>query len=85
MVFLGWGAIFPRASTIHTGAAALATSFAVEFFKLCHPAWINGFKATTLGHLIFGDTFSWQNLVAYTVGLVIGVFGERCACARAMK
>ena len=29
-----------------------------------------------LGQLVFGNVFSWQNLVAYTIGITVGVIVE---------
>jgi hypothetical protein len=76
MVFLDWGILFPRSSTIRILFYALATSVAVEFFKLYHSGWMDGIRSTTLGHLIFGYAFSWGNLVAYAVGIGVGALGE---------
>ena len=73
MVFFGMGAIFNRASTLRLGFGALGFSFAVEALKLCQAPWLVELRHTTLGHLVLGHVFSWQNLVAYTVGVLGGV------------
>ena len=77
MVFLGWGVVFPKSSTLRVLAYALATSYLVEFLKLYQSPWAVSIRGTTLGHLVFGHVFSWQNLVAYTAGAAIGALAER--------
>jgi hypothetical protein len=68
MVFFGWRATMPDAGPARVGAVALATSVAVEIAKLWQAPWLVQLRHTTLGHLLLGHVFSWQNLVAYTVG-----------------
>ena len=76
MVFLGLAIIFPRASTARVGLAALGFSFGIETLKLCDAAWLVSIRDTTLGHLVFGSTFSWRNLAAYTIGVALGFIAE---------
>jgi hypothetical protein len=76
MVFLGWGIIFPGISTGRIALYALATSFVDEFSQLYHAAWIDRIRATFLGHIILGEWFNWPDLVAYAIGILIGVVGE---------
>ena len=73
MVFFGWGALRPRASTLSVALLALATCFVVEALKLYQAPWIVGIRHTTLGHLVFGHVFSVQNLVAYAAGVVVAL------------
>ena len=77
MVFIGWGFVFPRRSTLQIFILTLATSFGVELLKLYRAPWLDDFRASTIGHLILGSDFWWQNLIAYTIGAVVGVVGER--------
>lgn len=76
MVFFGMGVIFSKASSLQLGFGALAFSFGIEALKLCQAPWLASLRHTTLGHLVFGHVFSWQNLVAYTVGILVGVVAE---------
>jgi hypothetical protein len=76
MIFLGAGLLFNKASTLKVGCAALGFCFAIEALKLCQTPWLINLRHTTLGHLVFGHAFSWQNLVAYTVGVLVGMVGE---------
>jgi hypothetical protein len=77
MVFLGWGVLFPKKPVRQIFLLTLAVSYSVEFSKLYHPNWLDHFRDTTIGHLLLGSTFWWQNLVAYTVGAVVGVLLDR--------
>lgn len=82
MVFFGWRALRPLARTRDVASMALATSAVVELAKLWQAPWLVAFRYTTIGHLLLGHAFSWQNLVAYGVGVLAG--GVLEAVARAM-
>ena len=77
MVLFGWRALRPRARTREVGLLALATSAAVEVAKLWQAPWLVQMRHTTIGHLLLGHAFSWQNLVAYLVGVLAGVALDR--------
>lgn len=77
MVFFGACAMRPTASTPRVAALALATSAAVEVAKLWQAPWLVQFRHTTFGHLLLGHVFSWQNLVAYAVGVLVGAGLDR--------
>jgi len=47
-----------------------------EALKLCPAPWLANVRHSTLGHLVFGQVFSWQNLVAYTIGVIAGLIVE---------
>lgn len=74
MVFIGWAFIKPRASTTLLAVLAISTSYSVEFSQLYQAVWINAIRSTTLGHLALGSTFMWLDIVAYTIGILIGTF-----------
>ncbi len=76
MVYLGWGFVFPKWPIVRITLLALVTSYGVEFAKFHHAPWLENFRNTTFGHLVLGYTFSWGNLVAYTVGTAAGAAGE---------
>jgi hypothetical protein len=73
MVYLGWAFWLPRAAVWRVGLLALATSGLVECSQLYQAEWIHAIRSTMLGHLVLGSTFVWQDLVAYAVGVAIGV------------
>ena len=77
MVFFAWRALRPRARTSDVALLAAATSIAVECAKLWQAPWLATFRHTTFGHLLLGHVFSWQNLVAYGVGVIVGVALDR--------
>ena len=83
MVFFGWRALRPLARTRDVALLALAASAIVELAKLWQAPWLVAFRYTTIGHLLLGHVFSWQNLVAYGAGVLMGVALE--AATRAMS
>jgi len=76
MVYFGMAAIFNKASSLEVGFRALCFAFGIEALKLCQAPWLASLRHTTLGHLVFGHVFSWQNLVAYTLGVLLGLLVE---------
>jgi hypothetical protein len=77
MVFFGWRALRPRARTRDVALLAMGTSVAVECAKLWQAPWLVEFRHTTIGHLLLGHVYSWQNLVAYGLGVLAGVALDR--------
>lgn len=73
MVFFALCAWRPDRSTIRLAATALLVSFAVEFSQLIHAPWLDAVRRTTLGHLALGSAFSWIDLLAYTIGIGVGI------------
>jgi len=81
MAVFAWGVFLPKAPTLQIARFALGTSYSIELFKLYQAPWIVTVRHSTLGHLVFGHAFSWQNIVAYTVGVFGGV-GAECLFQR---
>jgi len=77
MVFFGWRALRPRARTRDVAALAFGTSVAVECAKLWQASWLVESRHTTIGHLLLGHVFSWQNLAAYGIGVLAGAGLDR--------
>ena len=77
MVFFGWRALRPWARTREVFLYATATCLIVETAKLWQAPWLVAFRHTTVGHLLLGHVFSWQNLVAYGVGVLVGAALDR--------
>jgi hypothetical protein len=79
MVFVGFGLLFRRLSTLLLAGLAIGFSVAVEFSQLCHAPWIEALRATLPGKLILGSTFNWPDFPAYALGVALG------ACAEVMS
>jgi len=77
MVFLGFGFLLPRTSTLIIALLALTFSWGVEFSQLYHAPWIDAIRATLPGRLVLGNTFNWPDLPAYAVGIGLGAWAER--------
>ncbi|WP_330362501.1 ribosomal maturation YjgA family protein [[Clostridium] dakarense] len=41
--------------------------------QLYQANWINNIRATTLGGLVLGHGFLWEDLVSYSIGMLLGV------------
>jgi hypothetical protein len=76
MVFVGFGFLLPRASTLKVALLALTFSWGVELSQLYHAPWIDAVRASFPGRLVLGTTFNWPDLPAYAVGIVLGALAE---------
>jgi hypothetical protein len=77
VVFLCFGFVSPRASTVRTGFIAVCFAWSVEFLQLYHAPWIDGIRSARLGRVILGSTFNSPDLLAYVVGIALGALAER--------
>ena len=73
MMFTLCALLAPKWSTRSLGITALLISYLVEFLQLYRAPWLVELRASTAGHLVLGTTFSWYDLIAYTVGGAIAV------------
>ena len=76
MVFFGLGFVFVRGSTRRVASYAVCFAWSVEFLQLYHAPWIDGIRSARLGHLVLGSVFNGPDLVAYVVGIGVGVVVE---------
>ena len=76
MVFVGFGFLLPRASTLVVALLALGTASGVEFSQLYQAPWIDAVRATIPGKLVLGNTFNWLDQFAYAVGIALGAWVE---------
>ena len=69
--------LLPNTSALKTAFISLAFSYAIEFAQLYQAHWINAIRQTLFGRLVLGQGFEWGDLVAYTVGISIGVLWDK--------
>lgn len=77
MVFLLIGFIFPYKSSFEIAIIALIFSFSIELSQLYHAPWIDNIRQYRLGGLILGYSFIWSDLVCYSMGIMMGILGEK--------
>ncbi|TKH12692.1 DUF2809 domain-containing protein [Bacillus wiedmannii] len=76
MIFTGFGFLFPKIETKKVAFISLLFCYGIEVSQLYHAEWIDSIRTTTLGGLVLGYGFLWSDLVAYTIGVGIGMFCE---------
>jgi hypothetical protein len=74
MVYLGVALLRPNARVRTVGLFAIAISFAVEFLQMYRAPWLVALRETAVGHLVLGSTFAVEDLVAYVVGVAMGIW-----------
>ncbi|ENJ6135691.1 DUF2809 domain-containing protein [Bacillus anthracis] len=76
MIFIGFGFLFPKIETKKLAFISLIFCYGIEMSQLYHAEWIDNIRATTLGGLVLGYGFLWSDLVAYTIGVGVGLIFE---------
>jgi hypothetical protein len=71
-IFLGLFCLKPFGSIRGYALLALGISFLVEISQLYQAPWINSIRGNRFGHLFLGFSFSWFDLLAYTIGIALG-------------
>ncbi|MCP4439489.1 MAG: DUF2809 domain-containing protein [Aureispira sp.] len=51
---------------------SLVICFLIEFSQLCHFEWLDTLRQNRLGRLVLGRGFLWTDLIAYTMGVLLG-------------
>ena len=76
MVFCLWRMILVRKGLPFVALISLIHSCLVEFSQLVRWPWLVAFRDTFVGHMMLGQGFLWQDLLAYLVGisLIYGAF-----------
>lgn len=69
-VYLGLRWVFLGKWQSRIALLALLISFGVEFSQLLTWPWLVAVRQTTLGHLLLGQGFLVQDLLAYAIGIL---------------
>ncbi|TRL30523.1 DUF2809 domain-containing protein [Rhizobium straminoryzae] len=77
MVFWLVGALLFRQPIAILVVFAAAIAVLTEFSRLYHTPWLDAFRLTLAGALILGRIFSWANILAYLLGIVLAAAIER--------
>lgn len=79
MVYLLVAAALPVRWTLHLALAAII-AICAELFRLYHTPWLDSFRLTLAGALLFGRIFSVWNIAAYIAGIAIAAALDRRFC-----
>jgi hypothetical protein len=76
MIYFIVGFIFPRWSFVKVALISILFCYCIELSQLYHAAWIDAIRQTKIGSLILGFGFLWTDVLAYTIGVGLGILGE---------
>ena len=85
MVFFLVAIAAPARSRSSVALVSAAIAICVELFRLVHTPWLDAFRLTMAGALLLGRIFSLWNLLAYGVGIGLGMLLDRFAMAAFTK
>jgi hypothetical protein len=80
MIFMIVAFIFRNMITSKVALIGLIFCYLVELSQLYHAEWIDNIRKMTLGGLVLGYVFSWKDLIAYAIGISIGIIVESIGC-----
>ncbi|GAA0714736.1 hypothetical protein GCM10008904_30730 [Paraclostridium ghonii] len=72
MVYFGFRFLNPKLKIIKTLILAIIFSFSIEISQLYQADWINNIRSTTIGGLILGHGFLFEDLISYLIGIILG-------------
>lgn len=72
MTYFGFRFLFPKFNLLRGFILAMIFSFTIEFSQLYQAEWINDIRSTTLGALVLGHGFLVEDLISYTIGIILG-------------
>ena len=72
MVYFGFRFLFPKINIIKSLVIAFLFSFSIEISQLYQADWINNIRNTTIGGLILGHGFLFEDLISYSIGIILG-------------
>lgn len=73
MSFIAFGFIFRTMKTKGVALIGIIFCYLIELSQLYHANWIDSIRRTTLGGLVLGYGFLWSDLIAYAIGIGVGV------------
>ena len=76
MIYLYVAIIFKTLSIKRVAIFSLLFCYLIELSQLYHALWIDGIRNTRLGGLVLGFGFLWSDILAYTMGVGIGILIE---------
>ncbi|PEP48826.1 ribosomal maturation YjgA family protein [Bacillus pseudomycoides] len=76
MIFIGFGFLFHKMKTKKIAFLSLLFCYGIEISQLYHADWIDNIRATTLGGLVLGYGFLWSDILAYMIGIGVGMLLE---------
>jgi len=62
----------PALAPARVALAAFAFCLVVELSQLAHAPWLDALRATTVGALVLGRVFVWEDLPRYAMGAALG-------------
>ena len=71
MIYFGFRTCYAHKKISFAIWCSLAFCYAIEFSQLYQAVWINHMRETTLGALVLGKGFLWEDLVRYTAGITV--------------
>ncbi len=85
MVYCAVTFVKPSMRPRRVGLWTLAISYLDELSQLIQVPWLSAIRHTTVGHLLLGTVFSWEDMLAYTVGVFIAGLLDRMLIGSAQR
>ncbi|MDB9525014.1 DUF2809 domain-containing protein [Oscillatoria sp. CS-180] len=77
--------IIPSLRPVTVALSILIATCILECLQLWQPAWLQAIRATLVGRLVLGNTFTWDDFPYYAIGCFIGWLWLRWLQARSVR
>jgi glycopeptide antibiotics resistance protein len=64
--------VWPQSRPRTLALGVFCATCALEFLQLWQPPWLQAVRATLLGRLVLGNTFTWGDFLYYAIGCGLG-------------
>ncbi|MEG2787328.1 MAG: DUF2809 domain-containing protein [Romboutsia sp.] len=68
MIYFIIRTVIPNLKIINVAFIAIIVSYSIEISQLYQADWINNIRNTSLGGLVLGHGFLYEDLIAYLIG-----------------
>lgn len=82
MVYWMFSALAPQARWRNRAMLALGFCICIELSQLSQMPWLLQARATTLGALVLGHSFSYADLILYSIGIGVATWLDRLLFSR---
>ncbi|MFA7447315.1 MAG: DUF2809 domain-containing protein [Weeksellaceae bacterium] len=76
---------FIKLPVLTVAISTLVFSFIVEFLQLINVIELLGLENSKIAQIVIGTSFSWFDLLAYLIGILLVILVEKYGCKKSLR
>lgn len=76
---------FVKLPVLTVAISTLVFSFIVEFLQLINVIELLGLENSKIAQIVIGTSFSWFDLLAYLIGILLVILVEKYGCKKSLR